>query len=105
MKKEFDIIDLDFTDALPVVKEEETKEKYYSTEETISEENYEAEENTAGANVNANAEELTINESGFRENRVRPLGQTLVSLPVSTKARRSAFRETRAPVSSRISRS
>ena len=62
MKKEFDIIDLDFTDALPVVKEEDTKEKYYSTEETISEENYEAEENTAGANVNANAEELTINE-------------------------------------------
>ena len=45
-----------------------------------------------------------MKESGLRENRVRPLAQTFVSAPLSTKARRSAFRSTRFP-SSIISKS
>ena len=49
-------------------------------------------------------EELTTNESGFRENRVSPLGHTLVSFPVTTKALRSALRSTGVS-SSRISKS
>ena len=50
-------------------------------------------------------DEFTINESGFLENRVSPLGHTFVSPPASTNARKSAFLGTSVPSVSRISKS